>query len=219
MTRASIALVVALAAGVSAAEAQVTVSGGLDWTGGYDIGTSSAQLRANTPGATPPPYTLFNVDARIAPAPGAEVRVGVVVRPQFTVEGGVMFARRRLPFRIFGDAEIPSESFAGESLQHFLFDAGVQWELPGRFPPRLRAFASGGAGYLRQLHQDRTLVESGQVYYAGGGARYWLRGLPDSDRSIGVRGDVRVNVRRGAIEFEERTRIYPTVSVLMFIVL
>ena len=33
-----------------------------------------------------------------------------------------------------------------------------------------------GAGYLRQLHQDRTLIEHGQIFYAGGGLRYWLRG-------------------------------------------
>ena len=219
MSRVWLFAIVALAIGAPAVEGrQVTVTGGLNWSGGYDIGTSRAVLRTNATGPTPPPFTLFNVDSRIAPAPGAEVRVGVGVMSRMSVEGGLLFARRRLPFRVFGDAEAPSDELEGESIQHFLFDGGVLYEIA--LPqPQLRLFASGGAGYLRQLHQDRTLVESGQVYYLGGGARYWLRGLPASARSVGLRGDLRVNFRRGAIEFADSLRVYPTISVLMFIVL
>jgi len=219
MIRFSVLLLAVLAIGASATEAQqVTVSGGLGWSGGYEIGSSRAVLRTNATGPTPPPFTLFNVDSRIAPAPGAELRVGVGIGSRLIVEGGALFARRRLPFRVFGDAEAPSDELDGESIQHYLFDGGVLYDLP-LSRPQLRVFASGGAGYLRQLHQDRTLVESGQVYYLGGGVRYWLRGLPTSARSIGLRSDVRVNFRRGAIEFADSLRVYPTISLLMFIAL
>ncbi len=201
----------------SVADAQVTVNGGVGWSGGYDIGASSAELRTNATGTTAPPFTLFNVDSRISPAPGAEVRVGVAIVRRLTIEGGVLFSRRRLAFGITGDAESAAEEFEGESLQHYVFDAGLLWELPAARVDRLRLFAAGGAGYLRQLHQDRTLVASGQIYYVGGGARYWLRGRPDSDRSLGVRGDVRLNIRRNGIEFADRARLYPTLSLLMFL--
>jgi hypothetical protein len=76
---------------------------------------------------------------------------------------------------------------------------------------------SGGVGYLRQLHEERTLVESGQQYYAGGGVRFWLRGRPDSARSLGVRGDIRMNFRANGIDFENQTRLSPSVSLLLFV--
>jgi hypothetical protein len=216
-------LVVAAAAFVVAtatmAEAQVTINGGLGWSGGYGIGGSTAQLRTNATGTNPPPFTLFDVDSRIAPAPGGEVRVGVAIRRRLAVEGGVLFARRHLAFTISGDPEAPGQDFDGESLQHFVFDAGVLWELPVAQQSRFRTFATGGAGYVRQLHQDRTLVESGQVFYLGGAARYWLRGTPESNRSIGVRGDVRFNMRRNGIDFEDQTRLYPTAALSLFLVL
>ena len=217
MTSLRFALVALLCVGIGEADAQVTINGGLGWSGGYDIGASSAQLRTNAPGATVPPFTLFNVDSRIAPSPGGEVRVGVAITPRFSVEGGVLLANRRLPFAVTGDPESAAQQLEGETLHHYVFDAGVMWELPVFRRSRLRTFASGGAGYLRQLHQDRTLVETGQVYYVGGGARYWLRGRPTSSRSLGLRGDLRLNVRRSGIDFEDRARTYPTASLLMFV--
>jgi hypothetical protein len=219
MMRTLILAAAAIAINAAAAGAQVTINGGLDWSGGYDIGTSSARLRSNATGTTPPPYTLFNVDSRIAPAPGVEVRVGYVVAPRFTVEGGMVFTRRRLAFRIFGDPETSSESLPGESLQQYVFDGAVLWEPPLGLPARLQAFALGGAGYLRQLHQDRTLIESGQVFYGGGGALYRLRDWPGSGRALGLRGDFRVNFRRNGIDFDDAMRVYPTISLLMYLVL
>jgi hypothetical protein len=206
-----------LCLGPSLAHAQVEISGGLGWSGGYDIGNARAALRTNAPGATPPPFTLFNVvDSRMAPAPGGEIRVGVAIGSRLTIEGGALLAKQHLAFGINGDREARAQQFDGEAVHHYVFDGGVLWELPVVLPARLRAFASGGAGYLRQLHQDRTLVESGQVYYAGGGAKFWLRGRPGS-KSLGVRGDVRINLRRHGIDFENKNRIYPTVSLFMFV--
>lgn len=203
--------------GAAAATAQVTVSAGGGWAGGHPVGSSAATLRTNAPGAAPPPFTLFAVETRMAPAPVGEARVGVAVTRRLTLEGGVAFARRRLAFAISGDPEAQAQSYPGESVQHYQFDAGVAWQLPMRRTPRLAPFVTGGGGYLRQLHQDRTLVKSGQVYYAGGGARYWLRGGPDSPRAAGVRGDLRLNVKRRGIEFADRTRMYPTVSLHLFV--
>jgi hypothetical protein len=217
MTRQLLVAMFLIGAANSNAAAQVTITGGLGWSGGYDIGSSTAQLRTNANGLNPPPFTLFEVDSRVASAPGGELRVGVEVVPRLSVEGGVLFARRPLAFRITGDPELNAQEFEGESLQHYVFDAGLLWELPRNGGERFRLFATGGAGYVRQLHQDRTLVKSGQIYYAGGGARYWLRGRPDSNRSLGLRGDVRLNLRRNGIEFAESPRVYPTLSLLVFL--
>ena len=218
MIRPTIAAAALLLATAVGAHAQVTINGGLGWSGGYGIGDSTAQLRTNATGTTPPPFTLFNVDSRIGPAPGGEVRVGVGVSRRLAIEGGVLFARRRLSFSISGDPESTAQDVDGESVQHFVFDGGLLWELPVARQSRFRTFATGGAGYVRQLHQDRTLVESGQVFYLGGAVRYWLRGTADSSRSLGLRGDVRLNLRRNGIDFENETRTYPTVSLSVFLV-
>lgn len=212
---AAAALIVLMA---PAAQAQVTINGGLGWSGGYGIGDATAELRTNATGTAPPPFKLFSVDSRIASAPGAEVRVGIGIARRLAIEGGVLFARRRLSFSISGDPESGAQELDGESLQHYVFDAGLLWELPAAPQSRFRTFATGGAGYVRQLHQDRTLVESGQVYYLGGAARYWLRGTADSNHSFGLRGDARLNLRRNGIDFENATRLYPTVSLSLFLI-
>jgi hypothetical protein len=218
-TRILVATLVVIGCHGSIASAQVTINGGLGWSGGYGTGGSSAQLRTNAAGATPPPFTLFTVDSRVTPSPGGEVRVGVSITPRVAIEGGALFSRPRLGFSIAGDREAAAQEFEGESLQHYVFDAALLWNVPVIHRPKFRTFAIGGGGYVRELHQDRTLVESGQIYYLGGGARYWVRGGAESNRSIGLRGDVRINMRRNGIDFDNESRIYPTISVLMFVAL
>ena len=206
-------------AGAATVDAQVTISGGPAWLGGHPIGTATAELRTNAPGATTPPFTLFTAESRIASCVAGAIRVGVEITSRISVEGGAVFGRRRVPFSITSDPEAGPQQLEGESLQHYEFDAALAWELPQPRGNRLRTFVLGGVGYLRQLHQDRTLVESGQVYYAGGGARYWLWHRPDSSRSLGVRGDLRLNVRRHGFDFETKTRLYPSLSLLLFVAL
>jgi hypothetical protein len=207
----------AVLAVASTASAQVTISGGLDWGGGYDVGVSTAQLRTNAPGASPPPFTWFTVDSQMAGSLGGQVRVGYAITPRLTVEGAAALSRRRIAFDVTGDNETSFQSLEGESVHHYLFEGTAMWHLPLARYPKVVPFASGGAGYLRQLHQDRTLVETGQVYHAGGGLQYWLRGRPDSARGLGVRGDVRMNIRHSGIDFENATRVFPSLSLLLFV--
>ena len=82
---------------------------------------------------------------------------------------------------------------------------------------RVAPFVSIGGGYLRQLHEDRALAETGTIYYAGGGLRYWLRGGQGASMDVGVRADARINVRRDGIDFENKRRTYPSVSPMLFV--
>ncbi len=52
-----------------------------------------------------------------------------------------------------------------------------------RFGARGAPFLSGGAGYLRALHEDRILVDTGALWFAGGGV--------DLFGSTGLRLDAR----------------------------
>jgi hypothetical protein len=198
---------------------RLVLEGGVVWSGGYSIGDTDAQLRGNGTGQAPPPYTWFSANSEVRPAASAIVRIGFTLSPALVLEGGGVFGMPRLAFAISGDAEAASQELEGEQLRQYLFDGALVWQLPMSMGRRTRPFVIGGAGYLRQLHQERTLVETGQVYYAGVGARYWLRGGVGGARSLGLRGDVRANFRRGGIDFEDKARLYPTAAVHLFLTL
>lgn len=196
---------------------RVTINAGLVWLGAYDVGDATAQLRGNGTGTTAPSFTLFTADSRVSAATAPELRVGVSLTRRFSIEGGVSLAHPRVAISVAGDAEAGAQELPGEQLQQYVVDGGVNWQLPIRIGHRLAAFVSGGAAYVRQLHEDRTFAETGRIYYAGGGARYWLRGGHGNARPAGLRGDVRINLREGGIDFDDATRAYPTVSLLFFI--
>ena len=116
-----------------------------------------------------------------------------------------------------GDAEAAPATLDAERLSQLTIDAGLVWQLPRPIlGQKLRPFVSGGGGYLRQLYDERTLVETGSLVYAGGGVRYWIRGGDGVHRALGLRGDVRAVWRIDGVNFEDKTRVGPTVSVMLF---
>ena len=199
------------------AEHRVTVSGGVVWSGGYGIGDAAATLRTNAPGAEPPPFAWFNTQSSIEPAVGAAGRLEVALTRSLSIDAGASYSTPTLGTTVSGDTEAATVALEGEALQQYVVDVGATWQLPVTLGPRIRPFASGGAGYLRQLHEARTSVETGQVYSAGGGVRVWLRGLSAGQRAMGLRADVRATWRRKGIDFENATRVFPTVTMMIFV--
>ena len=135
------------------------------------------------------------------------------------IEGGVTYARPTVTTRVSGDPELlAGATLDAGRLRRYVFDVGVTWQLPAAWAGgRLRPFVSGGAGYLRELYDERTLVETGRLAHAGAGARYFLRGGDGSRRAVGIRGDVRLAWRQDGVEFEGRTRRMPSASVQLFV--
>lgn len=195
---------------------RVTVIGGATWSGSYPIGSATATLRSSAVGANPPPFTLFSAASTVESIAGFEGRVGFTVTKNLSLEVGGAFARPRVGTAITADPEAASHVLEGEELQQYVFDAGAVWQLPFRFGRRARPFVSGGAGYLRQLHQGRTLIEHGQIFYAGGGLRYWLRGGDAVKRSLGLRADARAAWKKNGIDFDNRIRRFPSISAFAF---
>jgi hypothetical protein len=116
------------------------------------------------------------------------------------------------------DAEIAAAPIDAERLSQYIVDIGVLWEVPRlKLGARGRSFVIGGGGYLRQLYDERTLVETGSVYYAGAGVRYWLRGGDGERRSIGLRADGRAMWRRGGVDFEDEVRVIPVLRFDAFV--
>jgi hypothetical protein len=80
-------------------------------------------------------------------------------------------------------------------------------------------FATGGAGYLRQLHEGLTLSEDGHLFYVGGGVRRVLLSRPKGLlRGLGARGDVRLTILSGGVTVEDKTRNHFSASASLFVV-
>jgi hypothetical protein len=215
-----------LAATAAAAEAQdaadlrsrrLVLDAGVTWAGEYPIGDSAADYRGNGVGSAPPPFTLFRLESSMGSVAGGLVRIGFPLSAAWVVEGGVEYATPDLRAFVTADVEAGSVTLdAAETLQQYLIHAGATWQLPRLRIARLRPFVTGGGGYVRQLYQESTMVETGSLLYAGGGARIWLRGGSPNQSSLGVRTDVRINWRQGGVEFAGVVRAYPTVSAAVF---
>ena len=197
---------------------RITLGGGIVWSGGYSIGVTSAELRGNGVGSSPPPFLLFAMDSSIQSAIGADGHVGFTVTPPLALEAGFGYSRPNIAVTISGDEEAaPATLDEAETLQQYVIGGAAVWQLPRvRLGSHVRPYVIGGGAYLRQLYQEQTLVETGQIIFAGGGVRYWLRGGSGSGGSLGLRADVRVNWRRQGVEFEDRTRAFPSFAASLF---
>jgi hypothetical protein len=75
-------------------------------------------------------------------------------------------------------------------------------------------FATAGAGYLRQLHEGATLVQTGRTYHVGGGATIALLSRDRGQwlKQMGVRVDVGAEVRNGGVALDGRSHAEPTLT-------
>ena len=75
-----------------------------------------------------------------------------------------------------GDAESAADVTATETASHYVFGGSVLFDLRGASFAGGRGvpFVSGGAGYLRELHEGNLLVETGIEYHATAGLKYWF---------------------------------------------
>jgi hypothetical protein len=195
---------------------RLTASAGVTVGAGYQIGDRTAELRRNTVGSAAT-FTLFDAASAFQPAAGIEARVAFRLTPAFSLEGGMAYSRPRIDVTVSDDVEGANGTFEGETTMQYVIEASVLWRVPG-LPRdgRVRPFVIGGGGYLRQLHEPRTLVETGQVYHLGGGLQYVFE-ADQRRRPVGLRGDIRAYVRKDGIEFADRVRLYPALSALVFV--
>ena len=182
---------------------EAAFSGG--WLGGSGFGGADANLRTRTGGD----YLLFTTDSRLASTPALEARVSYALTRRFAVEGRFGFSRPDLRTSISGDVEGAPPIDVAERIDQYTFEGALVVMLPGLRFTSLVPFVSGGAGYLRQLHEGRTLVEEGVLYHIGGGVKHSLFARQRRFiKAAGFRGDVRLHVVTGGIELAESARTH-----------
>ena len=154
-----------MALGVGRAEAQTAsqpagrleVSVGAGWLGGASFGEQPADLR----GASGSPYRLFESETSLRGTGLFEARAGFALTRRYTIEGRAAMSKPELQTVVSSDAEASGSFTAVESIDQYIFDAGVLVRLDELESFGLKPFAIGGFGYVRQLHDDQQLVETG----------------------------------------------------------
>jgi hypothetical protein len=205
---------------VAAAQDEILVghlelSGGVGMVGGAALGSLDADLRSPT---ADQPYRLFTTTSRIAPAPVFDVRVGVALSQRYAVEGHLAYGRPELRTELSSDAESAPPITAVEEVDQYVIDGGLVVHF-GPLGAGVRPFVTAGAGYVRELHEGRVVVEDGSVFYAGGGLKYGLMSRSDGlIKAVGLRGDARLNVLSGGIQVEDGVRRHVAVSGGVFLV-
>jgi hypothetical protein len=191
----------------------VTVSGA--WWDGYDLGQQRATLTGpQTP--TGSPVTLFDSDATIVSGPGAELRLGWRLFRGVYAEATGGVGVNSIEARVHDDIEQAPPITVTSTLTQVTIEGGALVELPAvrLGSGNLLPFVDGGGGYLRQIHEERVLVETGRTLYVGGGVKWHSvaaqpRGLV---QRLVVRGDARLVSRTGGVDVADARHHYITVS-------
>ena len=192
------------------------LSGGFGAATGAALGQQDANLRTATPGT---PYRLFTTTSRMSAAPMFDLRAGVALTKRFGLDAHASYGHPDVRTSVSSDAEGAPDVTAVERLDEYLFDGGVvfrfdEWTFAGLSP-----FATVGGGYLRQLHEDLVAIEDGGLFFAGGGVTRAFVVRPRGWwRSVGVRGDARLNVLSGGITIDDRRRRRLAVSGSLYVV-
>jgi hypothetical protein len=219
------ALLIALAAALPASAqtpdslpaGRFEVNAGGGWLGGARLDSGDASLRAAA--SAPTPFRLFSVDSRLDAAPTFHVVAGFAFSRRFGVEAGLTVGHPELRASISNDVEAAPPITIAERIDQYSIDAGLivmirELTIGGRTLP----FVSGGAGYLRQLHEGQTVVEQGFVLHAGVGAKHWLLARDQGFISgAGLRVDARLYLMSGGIAFDDRPRPHGAVSGSIFL--
>jgi hypothetical protein len=213
---ASAASVPAPSRGGRPGEGRLEIAASIGYAGGHDLGTEQATETGNgVPGGSP--VTLFETASSLERGSLFEARVGFRLTHALAVEGIFGVTRTHLRSAIRNDSEQAAATVATSPLMQYTAEAGVVWQFGHG---RVRPFVTGGGGYLRQLHDRATLVETGQSAFAGGGVKYLVHQATRRSlvQSIGLRGDVRLNVTHGGFDIDaDAWRHYPSVSGGLFV--
>jgi hypothetical protein len=169
------------------------VSGGLSWQGGFDLGSANAELTRNSSTGTGP-FDLFSSASTLGSGFGLQGHVGAFVSNRLLIEGGVRIVRPKLKIDLSGDAESAPDVTAEETLTQYVIDGSALWHFGNVQTGMVVPFAGGGAGYIRDLHEDNQLMETGIEYHALAGAKIWFSDRP---RRLGLRGEVGFSIRDG----------------------
>lgn len=193
--------------------ARLELSAGAGWIGAVSFGPTDA-TETTFGGGT---RTLFKSSSQLDPSVGGRIGVGVRLSRALQAEFTTVYNPTGLSTRISGDVEGAADVTVKAPVTQFLFEGGLLVQ-PGRWRRgRLSPYAVAGLGYVRQLNDGRTLVETGRAWYLGGGLYYERAAThPSRVKATGVRADLRALVLRGGVAPDATRRGTPAITASVF---
>lgn len=180
------------------------IAAGGRWLTAVPLGTSTGTLTTPDGGSV----TLFSTETRLGPTSAVEGRFGVRLSRHLFAEGAASFGFSRLTAAITDDAEGAADVEVSEAIRHLVLSGGLVAEISAwRMGARAVPFVTGGAGYLRQLHEGRPIVEEGRLFYAGAGLNVLLStgtGWTGRGTAVGLRFDTRFDTWTGGISLDDQ---------------
>jgi hypothetical protein len=199
-------------AGAQAAPPRVEVGGGLRRVGGAPLGDMDAKLGTASGGT----FVQFGSSSELGATPAVEGRVGVRLTRSLWAEASVSYGTTELETRLDSDVESIPDTTVSESIARYTIEGALVASLDGWRWGAVVPFVSLGGGYLRELHEGRTFVESGRLLHAGGGVTVPLRTEAGAGTTAGIRADARAIVRSGGVQFDDDVMIVPAAGVSVF---
>lgn len=189
------------------------IAPGAIWFSGADLGGSAATLEEPGGGE----FVLFRTDTRLEGGFGPAVTLSLYLASRLAVEAGFSYARPGLSTRVTDDAEGADSVTSTISLRQYLVEGNVRWYL-GRSRAGWRPFIRAGGGYVRQLDDSSSHVETGRTGQAGLGLDRAFRDRTAGRlRRVGMRLDARVLARSGGFDVDDTVRIGFSAGALLFI--
>jgi hypothetical protein len=188
---------------------------GIRHVGAMSLGAVEANETSSGGGS----LKLFATESRLDAVNGVEGRLGVRVSDTIHLEASGSYGVSTLSTRISSDVEGIPDVTATEPIQQYSVEGAVLMDLPRwQLGTRVLPFVAGGGGYVRQLHENKILVENGGLWHIGGGATIALRSRPDALIEVmGVRVDGRAQFRIGGVAFDKRSHASAAAGASVFV--
>ncbi|HUR35689.1 MAG TPA: hypothetical protein VM032_17920 [Vicinamibacterales bacterium] len=206
-------LVAAAASAQSADRSHLEVMGGVRWIGPIDFGAVAAS-EVTIAGGT---RALFNSDTTLDASAGGTLGIGVQLSRRLRAEAAVAVNPTHLRTRISADVEGVKDVTVDAPVTQFLVEGGLVAQASQRRVAGGLPFVTAGLGYLRQLNDGRTLVETGRSYYVGGGL-YYVRASnrPRRVKATGLRADLRAQILRGGVAPDSTSHVAAAFTAVVF---
>lgn len=192
---------------------RLEVAAGINWFGAADYPPVNGTQIA--PGGTT--RVVFRTESALAASAGLSVRIGVPIVPAVVVESTLSLNMTSLSTHVRDDVEGAPALTASEPVTQYLFEAGVRLGPAGWRRGRFEPFVAAGGGYLRQLNDGRTLVQTGASWYAGVGGHYFLKRRAGRIKSSGLRLDARMSVLSDGVALDGGRHVVPVLGGAVFL--
>jgi hypothetical protein len=159
--------------------------------------------------------TVFETRSELKASPGAVVRIGFRTSSAWWIESSFAVSTPRLVTRVTQDRDVAPATIR-EAISQYAIEGRVVRRLVGG-GRRLTPFFGGGGGYIRNLHDERTLAESGWSAHGGAGFDYVLSTSASRAPRTGLRVDLRGLLLPRDVTLDRQSHVVPVLEATVFV--